>query len=351
MRARFPARVVRLIASITALSWPAFAATGSGTGFRIVAIIPLPGVEGRIDHLAYDADSDTVFIAALGNHTIEAVNVTTRRVERSLTGFGDPQGVAYSPALRRLYVASADGRVQSFRRDDLSVDRSVEVGADADNVRIDDAAQRLYVGHGDGAIAVLDTRTLARIADIPLHGHPESFQLVPRDARLLANVPGANQIALVDRDRATQIGQWPNDAAREANYPLAIDPTHGRAIAVFRKPARIVSYDLARGSVVVDAAACGCGRRVHRRAPPPGLRDLRRRHGRCAHESRAPENHETAHDGRGAHRPVPRGCRSPVRRRARQRQQHGGALGAGANAMTLPATPRDSETEPGSRNR
>src|SRR5947208_15923187 len=70
-------------------------------GFGIVAIIPLPGVTGRIDHLAYDPVDQTVFIAELGNNTVEAVNLATRRVEHRLTGFGEPQGVAYSRALGR----------------------------------------------------------------------------------------------------------------------------------------------------------------------------------------------------------------------------------------------------------
>jgi len=229
---------------------PDSAAVAGASGFNVVAVIPLPGVTGRMDHLAYDPATRTVFIAALGNDTVEAVDVSARRVERSLPGFNEPQGVAYSPALRRLYVASADGQVKSFKREDLSLDQSVDVGMDADNVRIDEQAQRLYVGHGDGAIAVLDARTLARIADIPLRAHPESFQLVPGDARLVVNVPDSNEIAVLDLARATQSGRWSNGSGRSANYPLAIDAQNGRAIAVFRKPARIVAYDLARGAVI-----------------------------------------------------------------------------------------------------
>jgi len=258
MRSTFSWRRIAQTAVVAAaLVVPALPATAvAPTGFNVVAVIPLPGVTGRIDHLAYDPANQTVFVAALGNNTVEAVNVATRRVERSLAGFREPQGVAYSPGLQRLYVAGADGRVQSFRRDDLSLEKSVDIGPDADNARLDEPAQRLYVGHGDGAIAVLDARTLARVADIPLRGHPESFQLVPNDTRILVNVPAVNEIAVLDRSRALQIGQWPNDAARAANYPLAIDASNGRAVTVFRKPARIVSYDLARGAVAADAAAC-----------------------------------------------------------------------------------------------
>lgn len=251
MRPRFSWQLGALLAALV----PSVPFAAPASGFGIVAIIALPNVAGRIDHLAYDPVDQTIFIAELGNNTVESVNISTRRVEHRLTGFGEPQGVAYSPALERLYVASADGKVRSFRRGDLTPDKSVDVGADADNVRIDEGSRRLYVGHGNGAIAVLDARTLARISDIPLKGHPESFQLAPGDARLFVNVPDANEISVLDRTRAKTVGHWAIDAPR-ANYPMAIDAANGRVLSVFRRPARIVSRDLALGTVAVDVPTC-----------------------------------------------------------------------------------------------
>jgi YVTN family beta-propeller protein len=234
---------------------PMAPAVAPATGFSVIAIIPLPGVAGRIDHLAYDPDNQTVFIAELGNGSVSAVDLATRRVERRLAGFGEPQGVAYSPVLHRLYVASADGLVKSYRRADLSLEKSVNVGADADNVRIDERSQRLYVGHGGGAIAVLDARSLAPLAAIPLRGHPESFQLSSVDQRIVVNVPDANEITVADRAGTGRVDHWPNGALR-ANYPLALDAGNGRVITVFRQPARVVSWDLAHGTIAVNEPAC-----------------------------------------------------------------------------------------------
>lgn len=254
MRMRFSWLVVLMLAADVPA--PAALPPTPVNGFTIVAIIPLPGITGRVDHLAYDPVDQIVFMAELGNGTVSAVNVATRRVERRLTGFGEPQGLAYSPTLARLYVASADGKLQSFRRGDYSLDKSVDVGPDADNVRLDEKSMRVYVGYGKGAIAALDARTLAPLAGIPLRGHPEGFQLSPNDGRLFVNVPEANEIAVVDRQHAKQIGQWANGAVRAANFPLAIDAPNGRVLSVFRRPARIVAFDLAQGSVVMEAPTC-----------------------------------------------------------------------------------------------
>jgi chromate transporter len=42
---------------------------------RLVQTIPLPGVQGRIDHLAVDVAGQRLFVAALGNNTVEVVDL------------------------------------------------------------------------------------------------------------------------------------------------------------------------------------------------------------------------------------------------------------------------------------
>src|SRR4051812_11118982 len=54
---------------------------------KLTAQIPLPNVSGRIDHLAYDSLNHLAFIAALGNNTIEVVNIDTKQVVQTIKGF------------------------------------------------------------------------------------------------------------------------------------------------------------------------------------------------------------------------------------------------------------------------
>ena len=73
--------------------------------------IPLPGVEGRIDHFAFDTVGERLFLCALGNNTAEVLDL--RRGERihSITGLGAPQGIAYIPELDRLVIANDKGGI------------------------------------------------------------------------------------------------------------------------------------------------------------------------------------------------------------------------------------------------
>src|SRR5437762_811158 len=69
---------------------------------KMVQTIPLPGVEGRIDHLSVDLKGQRLFVAALGNNTLEVVDLAQGKRIRSITGLREPQGVVYVPELDQI---------------------------------------------------------------------------------------------------------------------------------------------------------------------------------------------------------------------------------------------------------
>jgi YVTN family beta-propeller protein len=220
------------------------------------AKIPLGEIAGRMDHLAFDPMRVRLYIAELGNNTVGIVDVKARKLLRTVGGFEEPQGIAYEPTTDTVYVANAgDGSVRIFRGEDFSALGQIPLGEDADNVRVDTEAHRLYVGYGSGALAVIDPATRRKIADIPLKGHPESFQLEPTSDRVFVNVPDAGQIAVVSRKTQQQIAAWPTSNLRE-NYPLALDIANARVISIFRRPARLQAFDVQTGRAVEGSEVC-----------------------------------------------------------------------------------------------
>src|SRR3954466_4164563 len=73
---------------------------------RLEREIPLPGVEGRIDHLAADIAGKRVFLAALGHGPLEVVDVAEGKRIAQIKGPRGPQGGGYAPASGAVYVAS-----------------------------------------------------------------------------------------------------------------------------------------------------------------------------------------------------------------------------------------------------
>src|SRR5258708_22682864 len=82
---------------------------------RVVQTIPLPGVDGRIDHFAIDVKGRRAFLAALAKNTIEVVDLRAGRLTHTLPGFAKPQGVLFVPQFNKLFIASgADGSVKTL---------------------------------------------------------------------------------------------------------------------------------------------------------------------------------------------------------------------------------------------
>jgi DNA-binding beta-propeller fold protein YncE len=229
----------------------------SAQPFKLEKAIPLPGVEGRFDHLAIDAGSKHLIVAALGNNTVEVIDVAAGKRLQTWTGMKEPQGTAYAGDFKRIYVASGkDGMLRMYDSATLKPAGELAVGEDADNVRYEAAHKRVWVAHGDGAIAAIDAATGKKIGDISLDAHPESFQFEKSGARIFANVPDASEIEVVDREKKTILAKWPVKEAG-ANYPMALDEANHRLFAGCRKPAKVLVFNTDTGKVTAQIPCPG----------------------------------------------------------------------------------------------
>src|SRR5215470_8754032 len=217
---------------------------------RLAQTIALPAVEGRIDHLAVDVQSQRLFLAALGNNTLEVIDLKAGKVIHSVKGLREPQGVAFVPEANAVYVANGgDGNCEAFAIDSLAPLRNAKFSGDADNLRYDPGAKLIYAGYGDGAIGIFEALTGKIVGDIKLPAHPEAFALEQSGARIFVNIPNAKQVAVIDRKKGAVIAQWPVTQAT-ANYPMALDESHHRLFIGCRRPARILALDTGSGKMV-----------------------------------------------------------------------------------------------------
>ncbi len=221
------------------------------------ATVPLPGVSGRFDHFAVDTNSHRIFVAALGNDTIEVIDSAAGKRLHTITGLHKPTGVAFLPDQNQIFVANgSDGTVKVFDGASYKVIKNITGLDDADNVRLDVKANRIYVGYGDGALAAIDTGNWQQIGTIKLKAHPESFQLEQNGNRIFVNVPDAKQIAVVDRETRAVVATWPMQKFH-ANFPMALDEANHRLFVGCRSPARFVALDTDSGRSVAEIPISG----------------------------------------------------------------------------------------------
>src|SRR6266404_5287098 len=225
--------------------------------FQLKQTISLPGVEGRIDHMALDASGERLFVCAFGNNTVEVLDLRKGERIHSITGLGAPQGIGYAPELNRLFVANDKGGVcKIYDGKSFQAVGELRFEDDADNVRYDETRKKIYVGFGSGGIAIVNAPDGKQVGSIKLSAHPEAFQLEKKGSRIFVNVPNSRHVAVIDRDKGEVVARWETDLAF-ANFPMALDEKDHRLFIGCRLPSRLVVLNTDSGDVIAKTDISG----------------------------------------------------------------------------------------------
>ena len=223
---------------------------------KLQQTIMLPGVTGKFDHFAFDLDTDTLFAAAAGNHTVEAVNIKTGKILQTITGFGKPHGLAWIPATTRLYVADGKlAQLKVYQGSPSSAIGTLKLSDDADDMVYDGQNGMLYVGHGGSSaaaparVAVVDTKGLTLTADLPVAAHPEALGLDAKGQRIFANIADAGQIAIISGKTNHIVATWKLTGVAD-NVPMAYDTVDQVLFVACRKPAVLLVLNANTGKEI-----------------------------------------------------------------------------------------------------
>src|ERR1700730_3295046 len=250
------ARIGAFLLSVVSFSNVLFAQSGTGELLKLETTTPMADVQGRIDHLSIDLKGQRLFVAALGNNSLEVIDLRENKRVHTINGLAEPQGIAYIPSANRIFVANAkDGSVRAFDAGSWKMLKSISYGDDADNLRQDPSSGNVWVGYGGGALGEFDQEG-TKVADIQLDAHPESFQLEKNGSRIFVNLPGSRKIAVVDRKTRTIVESW-GTGGPLSNYPMALDERNHRLFVVTRLPARLIVLDTGQGKRVATLPTIG----------------------------------------------------------------------------------------------
>jgi YVTN family beta-propeller protein len=223
---------------------------------KLEGTIPMPDVQGRIDHLAVDVRGRRLFVAALGNNSLEVIDLAKNSRIHTVRGLAEPQGIAYVPSLNRVFVANGqDGSVRSFDTGSWARLKSIAYGDDADNLRLDPGNGHIWVGFGAGALGEFDPDG-NRVREIKLDAHPESFQMEKKGLRVYVNLPNSKKIDVIDRARGTILASW-STGGPQANYPMALNEPDHRLFVVTRSPAKLIVFNTDTGERLASLPAVG----------------------------------------------------------------------------------------------
>ncbi len=226
--------------------------SAAASQLELCGAIPLPGVEGRLDHFAIDPKSRRLFLAALGNNTLEIIDLREARRLQSISGMKKPTGVAYLPRWNRICVANSDdGTLRTYDAATYQPKQIIHALEQADNVRYDEETDLIYVGYGNGALGIVNASEGQVVGMVRLPGHPEAFAIDNAKHTVFVNVPAAKLIAVIDTKKRELMGTWPLERS-PAVFPMALDPAANRLFVGCRRPAQLLVLDGQSGKVLAQ---------------------------------------------------------------------------------------------------
>lgn len=243
--------------AVATLCFAACSRTPKQSPLRLAQTIPLPAVEGRIDHFAFDRSGQRLLVCARDNNTVEIIDARKGKRVHSIIGLASPQGVAYVPSADRIFVANDQGGIcKLYDGHSFQQLAELKLGDDADNVRVDGSAKSIYVGFGSGGLAVINAADGKQLGSIKLNAHPEAFELEKSGKRIFVNIPHSRHVAVVDGDQGKVVETWGTDFAL-ANFPMALDETNRRLFVGCRLPSTLLVMNTDSGKMAAKLGISG----------------------------------------------------------------------------------------------
>ena len=240
--------IVLAVVAVT-YAWLTVGAVGPELPLRLVGDYPLTGNATRFDYASMDAARGAIWVAHMGDGSVEAFDVKSNRV--SLT-------VAISPAASVRGVLAARGHVYAAAQglgsvvvfDGRDGKRLAAVPAgDVDGLAYDPMTQRIFVSdEGGGKDTVIDARTNALLGAVELGGEAGNTVYDPVSHHLFVGVQTRDELAEIDPARLKVVRRYPLPGC-SSSHSVLVDAEERAAYVGCQHNVRLVRLDLRTGKV------------------------------------------------------------------------------------------------------
>jgi DNA-binding beta-propeller fold protein YncE len=192
--------VVSLIAAavIASIATAASAHTDGSLPLRPVARIALSGPAVRFDYTSIDPTTHTLWISHMDASQLLAFDVAHRRIIRTISAPG-VHGVIAVPQIGRVYASATNAReVLTINSRTGAVLARAPAGEYPDGLAYDPAQRHVFVSDESGGVETVITASGHRIATIRLGGEAGNVQFDPVTDHVLADVQSRTDIAVID---------------------------------------------------------------------------------------------------------------------------------------------------------
>jgi DNA-binding beta-propeller fold protein YncE len=222
--------------------------------------------DGDFDHFALDLPGQRLFLAAEDNSAVEVIDLRTNKLVHTIHGSKAPHSMAYDSDSKKLFVVNGDpSQVEIYEGTTFQSLGAIPMAPNADASIYDPVGKLFYVGNGGKEanqdyclLSVIDTTSGKKLFDIRVNSdRVEAMALEKSGSRLFVNMYSKNAVAVIDREKRTQIATWSIADEGRRNGQMAFDEANHRLFVVTRDPAKVIVLDSDSGKIATSLPCVG----------------------------------------------------------------------------------------------
>lgn len=168
-------------------------------------------IDGMPSHIAFDADSKTVFVTLQQTGRVVAFDLATQAIKWNTKVGEAPAGIVMLPDNKRLLVAltGADGLVVVDPKDGSTIG-ALQTGKGAHNFFPKGDGRHYFLGNRmEGTISLIDTQDMKVVGTIKVPGGPDCMDITADGKELWVTQRFLRRLAIVDIDQMKVVGSVP----------------------------------------------------------------------------------------------------------------------------------------------
>jgi DNA-binding beta-propeller fold protein YncE len=197
----------------------------------------------RFDYTSIDPTTHTLWISHMDASQLLAFNVVKRKITKTISAPG-VHGVIAVPQIGRVYASATNAQeVLTINARTGTVLATAPAGQYPDGLAYDPVQRHVFISDESGGVETVITAAGHRIATIPLGGDAGNVQFDAATDRVLADVQTRNEIAVIDpsSNRIVTRIHVPNCAN---DHGLLIDSPHRIAFVACDGNAKLLTLNL-----------------------------------------------------------------------------------------------------------
>ena len=210
-----------------------------------VADIPMPGPAVRFDYQCLDVEHGRLYISHMNANQLVVFDTQKRQVIANLDGFSRVHGVIAVPEIDRVFAsATGDHQMVAVDMNTLKIVGTAGPINYPDGLAYSPATKRVFISDEHGGVdAVVDAETNRLITSIPLGGGAGNTVYDAGSGRMLIAVHGVNELVSIDPAAMKIVGRYKLPGI-ENPHGIALDQANRLAFIAGEENHSLAVFDL-----------------------------------------------------------------------------------------------------------